>query len=645
MATHSDAPAEWRGLLAVGVIAGDLSALTISRFAGVTRATATHALAAAAEAGVLVDGRISDADAVRLVAELPAERTASVHAAIASHLMGQGPSRLLEALEHARAAGDTSHVEEIAAIAEQAGHMSLSVSDYESARSLFALADESGVADAPSDRARRLGAQAVALEGLGRVPDARDACARAFDLAELAGDADLAADLAVAYAFPADWYAGDVRAGALLQRADALGPDKERAIQILAARAIVEMRIPIDTTTDHQTAWVTRSSVARPLADEALAVSTDASDHTRLLALLAWRTTHRAPQFLARRREVSADAVDLAQRLRLPGRQVDAAVMLAVDALESGDRPQYERALSVLRWVADRDGNPRLRWHAYAAAAGAAFIDEDLESANHYRTLAREAGSAVESPGWLGAEYLFAAEDLLARDDRESMAIALGMADLDGIINPIGLGALASIRARTGDPVRAEVDLRHAVRGLDEESSLLLTASVAAEAAALLDVPDIVAQLTAVLTPYADHVAVDSNGWWCTGPVTLALATLAHAADDDAAAERHLDAAQATAHRTGDVQALGRIDALRRNLRADAQGTRDAPVGALDHDLTERELQVLRMLVDGATNPEIARALSYSPSTIRNDVTSIYRKFGVRSRPEAAARASALGLV
>ena len=90
--------------------------------------------------------------------------------------------------------------------------------------------------------------------------------------------------------------------------------------------------------------------------------------------------------------------------------------------------------------------------------------------------------------------------------------------------------------------------------------------------------------------------------------------------------------------------ALGRIDALRRDLRADRGGAGASTTGTV-RELTERELQVLRMLVDGATNPEIARALSYSPSTIRNDVTSIYRKFGVRNRPEAAARASALGIV
>lgn len=50
------------------------------------------------------------------------------------------------------------------------------------------------------------------------------------------------------------------------------------------------------------------------------------------------------------------------------------------------------------------------------------------------------------------------------------------------------------------------------------------------------------------------------------------------------------------------------------------------------------------MLVAGASNPEIGRALAFSPSTNRNDITVIYRKLGVRSRAEAAARAMAFGI-
>ena len=47
----------------------------------------------------------------------------------------------------------------------------------------------------------------------------------------------------------------------------------------------------------------------------------------------------------------------------------------------------------------------------------------------------------------------------------------------------------------------------------------------------------------------------------------------------------------------------------------------------------------------GATNPEIARRLAFSASTIRTDTIAIYRKLGVKGRAEAVARAITLGVV
>ena len=69
------------------------------------------------------------------------------------------------------------------------------------------------------------------------------------------------------------------------------------------------------------------------------------------------------------------------------------------------------------------------------------------------------------------------------------------------------------------------------------------------------------------------------------------------------------------------------------------------PVGPpRDKRFSEREWQVLQLLVAGASNPEIGRILAFSASTIRNDLTVIYRKLGARSRADAAARAIALGV-
>ena len=53
-------------------------------------------------------------------------------------------------------------------------------------------------------------------------------------------------------------------------------------------------------------------------------------------------------------------------------------------------------------------------------------------------------------------------------------------------------------------------------------------------------------------------------------------------------------------------------------------------------DLTERERQVLTLLVEGLNNIQIAAKLGISPSTVKSHVSAILNKLGVDSRTEAA---------
>lgn len=55
----------------------------------------------------------------------------------------------------------------------------------------------------------------------------------------------------------------------------------------------------------------------------------------------------------------------------------------------------------------------------------------------------------------------------------------------------------------------------------------------------------------------------------------------------------------------------------------------------LGPDLTEREHEVLLLMVEGLNNTQIAERLVVSPSTIKSHVSSILAKFGVKSRTEA----------
>ncbi|MGZ3675888.1 MAG: response regulator transcription factor, partial [Ktedonobacterales bacterium] len=78
---------------------------------------------------------------------------------------------------------------------------------------------------------------------------------------------------------------------------------------------------------------------------------------------------------------------------------------------------------------------------------------------------------------------------------------------------------------------------------------------------------------------------------------------------------------------------------------ADEHGTDDVSVPATDDLLSPQEQRVLRLLVAGRTNPEIAAELIVSVNTVKAHVKSLYRKLNVRSRVEASATARRLHLV
>jgi LuxR family maltose regulon positive regulatory protein len=96
------------------------------------------------------------------------------------------------------------------------------------------------------------------------------------------------------------------------------------------------------------------------------------------------------------------------------------------------------------------------------------------------------------------------------------------------------------------------------------------------------------------------------------------------------------------------VDYLGRLvraftqDAPRTHPGAAASTT---PVSDLVTQLSERELDVLRLLAAGEQNQEIADELYLALNTVKKHVTHIFEKLGAANRTEAAARARELGLL
>jgi NarL family two-component system response regulator LiaR len=62
-------------------------------------------------------------------------------------------------------------------------------------------------------------------------------------------------------------------------------------------------------------------------------------------------------------------------------------------------------------------------------------------------------------------------------------------------------------------------------------------------------------------------------------------------------------------------------------------------------DLTNREREILALLIEGKTNKEIAKMLSLSSGTVRFHISNILSKLGVSNRTEAVSQALQLGLV
>jgi DNA-binding NarL/FixJ family response regulator len=91
------------------------------------------------------------------------------------------------------------------------------------------------------------------------------------------------------------------------------------------------------------------------------------------------------------------------------------------------------------------------------------------------------------------------------------------------------------------------------------------------------------------------------------------------------------------------------IDLLR--SMADREKSSASPSGmtaseeSVSEPLTARETEILSLLAQGQTNPQIARELVVSPGTIKNHVRHIIAKLGVSDRTQAAVRAMELGLL
>ncbi|MEM9776444.1 MAG: response regulator transcription factor, partial [Chloroflexota bacterium] len=76
-----------------------------------------------------------------------------------------------------------------------------------------------------------------------------------------------------------------------------------------------------------------------------------------------------------------------------------------------------------------------------------------------------------------------------------------------------------------------------------------------------------------------------------------------------------------------------------------SQSPSPTPTQQLVEPLSKRELEILQFIGNGASNREIANDLFLSEGTVKNHVTNILGKMGVRDRTQAALMGKEMGLI
>lgn len=112
----------------------------------------------------------------------------------------------------------------------------------------------------------------------------------------------------------------------------------------------------------------------------------------------------------------------------------------------------------------------------------------------------------------------------------------------------------------------------------------------------------------------------------------------------DVSSDKLVEAIRAAARGEGFLQPSIAAKVLAEFARLDHHETTSRQSGLID-PLSDRELEILQRVAAGASNKEIGNELFIAEGTVKNHVTNILGKLGVRDRTQAALRARELGII
>ncbi len=617
--------------------------------------------------------------------ELSGTRRSRVHLRIAQAIEATHPDELSLLARHYAAAPRGEARSKAIEFARRAGEHAMQLHAYEDAvshlRDALALVESAERMSADQAQARlglhlRLGeAQTTAGEYL----QARDSFRAASDLARHLGQGVDLARAAIGFE-DASWrpgLSGEESIRLLREALDRIGDSDVRfSARVLSAltRGLI---------------FTGAVEAANETSEQAIELARRSGDQATLADALSCGLSARwQPERLDARLSAAHEAMLIGARLNDNARVAAAAAWRLFDLLEAGDAARFHPELESFTALCEELRQPFWRYTAASFRSTLALMRGDLVESER---AALELLQMGESQPGLDAQGVYATQMFTIRREQGRLH------ELAPVVRHFVATTPQEAAWRPGLAlVFAELglldDARHEFERLaaDDFASIPRDGMWAASMAYLADVCVLIAdvsragRLYGLIAPYQERNIIAGTAMACLGASSRFLGMLAALAGRWDDAERQFEHALAMNARQGATTWLAHTQAVygsmltARGGRGDAE--RAAALGAaarqageslglrsliakLDHDafpasrraplpgperavdLTVREVDVLRCMVAGKSNAEIAGALGLSPSTVANHVRRILDKTGSKNRADAISVGRRAGLL
>jgi DNA-binding CsgD family transcriptional regulator/tetratricopeptide (TPR) repeat protein len=444
-------------------------------------------------------------------------------------------------------------------------------------------------------------------------------------------------------------------------------------------------------------AGLARALVSTPQVERRLALSQDAvqmarrlGDPATLAAVLFGRHlavwgSERA-EVAGERLAIATEVVGLAEQIGDRAMALRGRGLRRIDLLELGDLAGYDADLAAAERAAKELRQLRYRWQLPLAHATRALLAGRFARAEELMEQGLAAGRRAGDQA-VGNYYTGVIATLRFMQGRLGELVELtrdAATRFPAMV--VFRTALAAALAEAGRADQARVEVERLIAGdlaaVPRDPAWSFSLATLALACYHLGEAETAIKLHGLLEPYADRNIVTGRvGAICLGPAAyfLGLLDLTRGLPEEALRRFQHAAALADRMQGRPMVAMSREGQARALLALDRPGDRQQAAALLDEvaataqelgicglgeragtlrvaapaappapawpaGLTDREVEVLRLIAAGRSNRAIAQALFISPNTVLHHVSSIFAKLGVANRAAAAAYATRLGL-